>query len=32
VLSGLIKKIDAALTTVNVSDLASLDATLAALG
>jgi hypothetical protein len=31
VLSGLIKKIDAALTTVNVSDLASLDATLAAL-
>jgi [acyl-carrier-protein] S-malonyltransferase len=32
VLSGLIKKIDAALTTVNVSDIASLDATLGALG
>ena len=32
VLSGLIKKIDASLTTVNVSDLASLDATIAALG
>ena len=32
VLSGLIKKIDASLVTVNVSDLASLDATIAALG
>lgn len=32
VLSGLIKKIDAALTTTNVADLASLDATVAALG
>ena len=31
VLSGLIKKIDAALVTTNVSDLAALDATLAAL-
>ena len=31
VLSGLVKKIDAALTTVNVADMASLDATLAAL-
>lgn len=31
VLSGLVKKIDAALTTANVADLASLDATLAAL-
>ena len=31
VLSGLVKKIDAALTAVNVADLASLDATLAAL-
>lgn len=31
VLSGLVKKIDASLTAVNVSDLASLDATLAAL-
>ncbi len=32
VLSGLIKKIDAALTTTNVADLATLDATVAALG
>ena len=32
VLSGLIKKIDAALVTANVGDLASLDATVAALG
>ena len=32
VLSGLIKKIDAALTTLNVADMASLDATIAALG
>jgi len=32
VLSGLIKKIDAALATSNVSDLATLDATVAALG
>ncbi len=32
VLSGLIKKIDAALTTTNVSDLATLETTLAALG
>lgn len=32
VLSGLIKKIDAALTTLNVGDMASLDATVAALG
>ncbi len=32
VLSGLIKKIDAALTTLNVADAASLDATVAALG
>ncbi len=32
VLSGLIKKIDAALTTLNVADVASLDATVAALG
>ncbi len=32
VLSGLIKKIDASLTTLNVGDLASLDATVAALG
>lgn len=32
VLSGLIKKIDAALETYNVGDLASLDATVAALG
>ena len=32
VLSGLVKKIDASLVTVNVSDLASLDATIAALG
>ncbi|MGN0846901.1 MAG: ACP S-malonyltransferase [Kiritimatiellia bacterium] len=32
VLSGLIKKIDAALTTLNVGDLASLEATAAALG
>jgi len=32
VLSGLIKKIDAALVTTNVSDLAALDATVAALG
>lgn len=32
VLSGLIKKIDASLTAVNVADLASLDATIAALG
>lgn len=31
VLSGLIKKIDAALTTLNVSDLATLDATMSAL-
>lgn len=31
VLSGLIKKIDAALATANVSDLATLDATVAAL-
>ena len=31
VLSGLIKKIDAALVTANVSDLAALDATVAAL-
>jgi [acyl-carrier-protein] S-malonyltransferase len=31
VLSGLVKKIDAALATSNVSDLASLDATIAAL-
>ena len=31
VLSGLIKKIDAALTTLNVSDLATLDATVSAL-
>ena len=31
VLSGLVKKIDAALTAVNVADLASLDAALAAL-
>ena len=31
VLSGLVKKIDAALTVLNVADLASLDATLAAL-
>ena len=31
VLSGLVKKIDAALTAVNVADLASLDATLASL-
>ena len=31
VLSGLVKKIDAALTTANVADLASLDATLAVL-
>ena len=32
VLSGLVKKIDATLATTNVADLASLDATLAALG
>jgi len=32
VLSGLVKKIDAALVTANVGDLASLDATVAALG
>lgn len=32
VLSGLIKKIDAALTTTNVADLATLETTLAALG
>ena len=32
VLSGLVKKIDAALETANVADLASLDATVAALG
>ncbi len=32
VLSGLIKKIDAALVTANVSDMAALDATVAALG
>lgn len=32
VLSGLIKKIDVALTTLNVADMASLDATIAALG
>ncbi|MGN0851924.1 MAG: ACP S-malonyltransferase [Kiritimatiellia bacterium] len=32
VLSGLVKKIDAALVTTNVSDMASLDATLAVLG
>lgn len=32
VLSGLVKKIDAALVTANVADLASLDATVAALG
>jgi len=32
VLSGLVKKIDAALAVTNVADLASLDATLAALG
>jgi [acyl-carrier-protein] S-malonyltransferase len=32
VLSGLIKKIDAALTTVNVSDIASLESTVASLG
>ena len=32
VLSGLIKKIDAALTVTNVSDLATLDATVSALG
>ena len=32
VLSGLVKKIDATLTAVNVADLASLDAALAALG
>ena len=32
VLSGLIKKIDAAFATLNVSYLASLDATVAALG
>lgn len=32
VLSGLVKKINASLTTVNVSDLASLDAAIAALG
>ena len=32
VLSGLVKKIDAALMTANVADLASLDATVAALG
>lgn len=32
VLSGLVKKIDASLTAVNVADLASLDATVAALG
>ena len=32
VLSGLVKKIDAALETTNVGDLASLDATVAALG
>ena len=32
VLSGLVKKIDAALVTLNVGDLASLDATVAALG
>ena len=32
VLSGLVKKIDASLTTLNVSDIASLDATVAALG
>ena len=31
VLSGLVKKIDAALTAVNIADLASLDAALAAL-
>ena len=31
VLSGLVKKIDAALATSNVADLASLDATVAAL-
>ena len=31
VLSGLIKKIDVALTTLNVSDLATLDATVSAL-
>ena len=31
VLSGLIKKIDASLTTLNVADIASLDATAAAL-
>jgi hypothetical protein len=31
-LSGLIKKIDPALETLNVGDLASLDATVAALG
>ena len=32
VLSGLVKKIDAALMTANVADLASLDAAVAALG
>ena len=32
VLSGLVKKIDASLTTLNVSDIVSLDATMAALG
>ena len=32
VLSGLVKKIDASLETANVGDLASLDATVAALG
>ena len=32
VLSGLVKKIDAALATANVGDMASLDATVAALG
>ena len=32
VLSGLVKKIDPALATTNVADLASLDATVAALG
>jgi len=32
VLSGLVKKIDAALVTANVGDLASLDATVALLG
>ncbi len=32
VLSGLVKKIDASLTTLNVADMASLDATVAALG